>query len=1113
MLESQNGVRFDYDDRGRLIGSTRFKGQSSIVERYTTDRAGRLTRLLRSDGYEFNIQYNPQGEVSVLDENGARVEIEYAMDGLPELLRRNGEEYRYRYDGDRRLIEISGPARVTFGYGISGLYESITDPRGQLWRYERNHHGEIVAVVDPAGDETRIEIDDLGRVVSIIDAGGRKSVITYDEAGRLISHGPPGVALPRLAYAESGRLARIDTAGGGTVEFTRGDYGPLSGILIDGRKEVSFQSGEGGLESADSPAGTHRYEFHPWGDLDSETTTFGLVTRHHYDELGRRKAVSTADGRTFAWQFGQRGRIDRIGDPNGTQALLTHDEFGRVNTLRFGAYSVNVSRRHDGLYESIEVSAGEEPIVQYGYEYDAETNLVAILGAGRLLKFEYDYLSRLVGVERAGGNRSIGYDKSGNVLSTPTYGTLNYDEIGRLVSADGKPVTHDADGRLTAIDGDLTLGYNALGQVVSATRSGGTLVEYLYDHRGLMVERRKGDEVLRYLYDGSIPIAVYNGDGQRLASIQHVDGSPLSIIEIDGKEHLLVSNAVGTPLSLIGPSDITHGRVDPWSEDYDLTSRFHGLMGFAGMLSDPEIGLVFMDTRVYLPQIGRFTAPDISGPRGGLNLYAYAANSPLVYRDPTGTAPANPYIPIGGPFPEARFPVTPPAGAKTGAFIGPRQEYLPRAMKYLENLSQTAPNHQARRVASETLLLLREKHVFARMGSRRGGMLGQVTHKHRSRLAEVFVDQIIINLKRVHGKFSTQQQLIRWIAGVLVHEVSHSVQRHRGAMIIADASNTAVREFEAMIRQYLIDPTIAGVDHLPGKPAVRKMQWLVEKALMEGMRQGDRSSLTARGLANMIREYYPGYTEKAAAGMLSSARKNVPSIANIVRTTMAQQNDALRNIDKLDDALRSRQMSRGPPAQAGQNAPGRLAQGFRHLLRVAGGSFSVLDIFLSTQDVISGRRSIPRHYFSIIAGTYGIASAIAGVNLFPPLLAAVLVVDLLRMAANFVRDTIANAASRVVIDSINDPNDPWGRMFELLLNIERDETMRHPCGRAINCDCPNIDAGLLTGPWKTECRRHQREMRSACYAAFQNSIPINEATFAGGTCRPAPHGPGARPLD
>jgi RHS repeat-associated protein len=57
-------------------------------------------------------------------------------------------------------------------------------------------------------------------------------------------------------------------------------------------------------------------------------------------------------------------------------------------------------------------------------------------------------------------------------------------------------------------------------------------------------------------------------------------------------------------------------------------------VNYTGKKMDPETGLYYFNQRYYDPSLGRFLTEDPAGQ--GLNPYAYAGNSPLMYVDPDG---------------------------------------------------------------------------------------------------------------------------------------------------------------------------------------------------------------------------------------------------------------------------------------------------------------------------------------------------------------------------------------------------------------------------------------------------------------------------------------------
>jgi RHS repeat-associated protein len=57
---------------------------------------------------------------------------------------------------------------------------------------------------------------------------------------------------------------------------------------------------------------------------------------------------------------------------------------------------------------------------------------------------------------------------------------------------------------------------------------------------------------------------------------------------------------------------------------------------FTGRRYDPRIGLYYYRARYYHPEIGRFLQPDPIGYAGGMNLYGYCGNNPVMRKDAHG---------------------------------------------------------------------------------------------------------------------------------------------------------------------------------------------------------------------------------------------------------------------------------------------------------------------------------------------------------------------------------------------------------------------------------------------------------------------------------------------
>jgi len=82
-------------------------------------------------------------------------------------------------------------------------------------------------------------------------------------------------------------------------------------------------------------------------------------------------------------------------------------------------------------------------------------------------------------------------------------------------------------------------------------------------------------------------------------------------------------------------------NVNPTISDRGFTGHVHDN---TGAYPTQNVGLIYMNARYYLPEVGRFISPDSIVPEAenpqSYNRYSYALNSPLNYTDPTGHWPS-----------------------------------------------------------------------------------------------------------------------------------------------------------------------------------------------------------------------------------------------------------------------------------------------------------------------------------------------------------------------------------------------------------------------------------------------------------------------------------------
>ena len=147
------------------------------------------------------------------------------------------------------------------------------------------------------------------------------------------------------------------------------------------------------------------------------------------------------------------------------------------------------------------------------------------------------------------------------------------------------------------------------------------------------------------MYDGDQIILDLNGNNSvRTEYGYQADGQavPYSIKEDSAGGWTgvaVIDPAVGTLLGIANYSGgglIKQYAPDPWGRQTTVDTGVKVRLRMAGQEYDAETGLYHMGARYYDPDAGRFLSEDPLGIAGGLNLYRYASNNPVLHRDPTG---------------------------------------------------------------------------------------------------------------------------------------------------------------------------------------------------------------------------------------------------------------------------------------------------------------------------------------------------------------------------------------------------------------------------------------------------------------------------------------------
>ena len=213
--------------------------------------------------------------------------------------------------------------------------------------------------------------------------------------------------------------------------------------------------------------------------------------------------------------------------------------------------------------------------------------------------------------------------------------------------------TYDSAGNMTSkTDGTQTTSYawDSHNHLVQVTLPDGTTEAYTYDANGLMLSSRKSTNTTAatYVWRGSDRVQEMASDGT-VTRYNVVNGLLVSF-ERGGETYTVQSDATLGHVRSVTDNNGTvvyTARYDAWGNMLAVTDNVPGGMpyryvGAFGVKWDAATGLYYMRHQWYDPQLQQFMSVDPL--KSNADLYEYANDSPLVYRDPGGVAPMFPDV-------------------------------------------------------------------------------------------------------------------------------------------------------------------------------------------------------------------------------------------------------------------------------------------------------------------------------------------------------------------------------------------------------------------------------------------------------------------------------------
>ncbi|WP_163101613.1 DNRLRE domain-containing protein [Peribacillus alkalitolerans] len=237
------------------------KDKNKTVYNYTENR---LSSIVDASGRSLTIEYNPEGLVSnIKDPKGRNTTFTYKNERLETVTNPEGEVTKYEYDTNGLLVKVYSPTHTsekpvvtTYKYKADKKFESVTNPKGKVTTFTYFVTNRTLVITNPKGNQTFIQYNAAANLVRQIDA-----------------------YVPGNVDPNNNLETQYEYLGNNLVK----SWDPKD--IGKGATESYEYDQNGNVKNATDSYGTEVYEYNSNNDVTQVTDTEGDITNIAYDGL------------------------------------------------------------------------------------------------------------------------------------------------------------------------------------------------------------------------------------------------------------------------------------------------------------------------------------------------------------------------------------------------------------------------------------------------------------------------------------------------------------------------------------------------------------------------------------------------------------------------------------------------------------------------------------------------------------------------------------------------------------------------------------------------------------------------------------------------------------